>query len=93
MRKEKKLKLLERAISKEGYKIRYEKGNFIGGDCRLHNHNIVVVNKFLPVEGKIYTLAKVISKLPEVSRLPEVRTIIENYGFGGNEQLPFIDEP
>ncbi|MBF0585501.1 hypothetical protein INT08_03705 [Prosthecochloris sp. N3] len=91
MRKEKKLKLLEGAISDRGYRVRYEKGSFIGGDCRLRDHNIVVINKFLPLEGKIYTIAKVLSRL-EPGELPaEVQQIIDEFGFSSIGQLPLID--
>ncbi len=92
MKKEKKLKLLEKAITEQGYKIRYEKGNFTGGHCRLRDNNIVVVNTFLPVEGKIYTIARVLSKLMPPAYSPDVRNIIEEFGFNTSNQLPLIEE-
>ncbi|MEI7788852.1 MAG: hypothetical protein WCI23_09395 [Chlorobiaceae bacterium] len=63
MKKTAQLSLLEKTIKELGYTVRFEKGNFLGGECRVRKDNIVVVNKFLPLEGKIYTLAKVISKI------------------------------
>jgi len=63
MKKTAQLTLLETTIKELGYTLRYEKGNFLGGDCRLKKDNVVIVNKFLPLEGKIYTLALVISKI------------------------------
>jgi len=63
MKKQKQLELLEEAISSTGHKIRYEKGSFVGGECRVRENKIVVVNKFLPIEGKIATLASVLRQL------------------------------
>jgi hypothetical protein len=63
-------------ITQLGYKLRYEKGNFSGGDCRIRENNIVVVNKFLPIEGKIYTIASVIDKLKPPDLPESIATII-----------------
>jgi len=52
MKKTAQLTLLETTIKELGYTIRYEKGNFLGGECRLREDKVVVVNKFLPLEGK-----------------------------------------
>ena len=38
---------------------------------------IVVVNKFLPLEGKIYTLAKVISKINPSGLSPETAKLVD----------------
>jgi len=77
MKKQKQLDLLEAALVSTGHRVRYEKGSFIGGDCRVKENMIVVVNKFLPIEGKIATLASVLRKinLPRLS--PEVVKIID----------------
>lgn len=63
MKKTAQLTLLESALKTAGYNVRYEKGNFLGGECRLKEENVVIVNKFLPLEGKIFTLAQAISKI------------------------------
>ena len=91
MKKTKKLELLEHAVTKTGYKLRYEKGNFLGGDCRLRDDNIIVVNKFLPIESKIYTIARVLHKLSPADCPVEVRKIIEDAGFSADNQLPLIE--
>ena len=78
MKKTAQLALLEAAIRKEGYSLRYEKGNFLGGDCRLREDRVVVVNKFLPIEGKLYTLAKVIGKINPAGLTPDVGAIIDS---------------
>lgn len=92
MKKGKKLEILEEAVKAKGYKLRYEKGNFIGGDCRLKEDNIIVVNRFLPVEGKIYTIAGALHKLKTDEYPPKVGKIIEESGFTADNQLPLIRE-
>ncbi|NHQ60800.1 hypothetical protein G9409_09445 [Chlorobium sp. BLA1] len=78
MKKTAQLTLLESAIKGFGYSLRYEKGNFLGGECRLRDDNVVVVNKFLPLEGKIYTLALVISKLNPPGLSAEIAKIVDS---------------
>ncbi len=78
MKKSAQLPLLEAAIKNLGYSLRYEKGNFTGGECRLREDNVVVVNKFLPLEGKIYTLALVISKINPPGLSPDIAAIVDN---------------
>ncbi|ASQ90192.1 hypothetical protein CHL67_03935 [Prosthecochloris sp. GSB1] len=91
MKKQKKLEVLEKTVGENGYKLRYEKGNFLGGDCRLRENNIIVVNKFLPVEGKIHTIARVLSKLDGSDFSDEAKKIIEDSGFTAGNQLPLIE--
>ncbi|NTW83396.1 MAG: hypothetical protein HGB36_08530 [Chlorobiaceae bacterium] len=78
MKKTAQLSLLESTIKSLGYSLRYEKGNFLGGDCRVRQDNVVVVNKFLPLEGKIYTLAQVIGKINPPGLDPEAAKIIDS---------------
>jgi hypothetical protein len=77
MKKTAQLSLLERTIKELGYTLRYEKGNFLGGECRLREDHVVVVNKFLPIEGKIYTLAHVISKSNPPGLSPETAKLVD----------------
>ena len=76
MKKTAQLTLLETTIKEIGYTLRYEKGNFLGGECRLREDNVVIVNKFLPLEGKIYTLAFVISKINPSGLSQDVQNIV-----------------
>ncbi|NTU96963.1 MAG: hypothetical protein HGA62_04015 [Chlorobiaceae bacterium] len=78
MKKTAQLTLLESTIRSLGYTIRYEKGNFLGGDCRVREDNVVVVNKFLPLEGKIFTLAQVIAKINPPGLEHETAKIIDS---------------
>lgn len=78
MKKQKQLNLLKEAINATGHKIRYEKGSFVGGECRVRENKIVVVNKFLPIEGKIATLASVLRHLNPPSLSTDVANILDN---------------
>jgi hypothetical protein len=57
------LEKIENLLKAVGYNVRYEKGNFKGGYCVLENKQLVVVNKFYPLEGRINTLAEVVNNL------------------------------
>jgi len=77
MKKTAQLALLEKTIKGLGFSLRYEKGNFLGGECRLRTDNVVVVNKFMPLEGKLYTLARVVTRLHPPGLSPDVTKIID----------------
>ncbi len=47
---------VERVIEEGGYIVRFEKGTFQSGYCILQEKKVVVLNKFLPTEGRINTL-------------------------------------
>ena len=53
----------EKLLQEAGYVIRYERGNFQSGYCILEEKKILVLNKFLPVEGRINTLIDIIGQL------------------------------
>ncbi|WP_346237976.1 hypothetical protein ABDK00_002755 [Niabella insulamsoli] len=46
-----------------GYILRYERGNFQSGYCILDNKKVVVLNKFLQIEGRINALIEIIPQL------------------------------
>lgn len=95
MRKQDILTELEEAAKKLGYRVRYEKGTFIGGGCRVHQDKILVVNKFLPVEGKIATIARTLGEIGTegIFLTPEVRKAIEDaVRIKVSEVLPESDE-
>lgn len=56
---DKMIKLLNEA----GYELRFEKGNFNSGFCILEHKKVVVVNRFLDLEGRINTLSDIIPLL------------------------------
>ncbi len=46
------------------YTLRYERGTFQSGWCLLESKRVIVLNKFLDVEGRINTLMEIIPQLP-----------------------------
>ena len=54
---------LENIVEEAGYLLRYEKGTFQSGYCILEDKNVVVLNKFLQIEGRINTLIELIPQL------------------------------
>lgn len=54
---------LEKVLSESGYIIRFERGSFQSGYCILEARRIVVLNKFLQIEGRINTLIDIIVQL------------------------------
>lgn len=50
-------------LGESGYVVRYERGTFQSGWCLLEARKIVVLNKFLNVEGRINTLMEIIPLL------------------------------
>lgn len=54
---------LEAVPEEAGYVLRYERGTFQSGYCILESKKVVVLNKFLQVEGRINTLIDLIPQL------------------------------
>lgn len=50
-------------LGESDYAVRYERGTFQSGWCLLEERRIVVLNKFLNVEGRINTLMDIIPQL------------------------------
>jgi len=54
---------LEAIIEESGYVLRYERGTFQSGYCILEQKKVVVLNKFLQLEGRINTMIDLIPQL------------------------------
>ena len=54
---------LEAIPEQAGYVLRYERGSFQSGYCILEERKVVVLNKFLQIEGRINTLMDLIPQL------------------------------
>ncbi|MGB3005389.1 MAG: hypothetical protein WBC06_02695 [Chitinophagaceae bacterium] len=54
---------LESIPEQAGYVLRYERGTFQSGYCILEARKVVVLNKFLQIEGRINTLIDLIPQL------------------------------
>ena len=71
---------IEKVLDETGYVVRYERGNFQSGYCILEDRKVVVLNKFLQMEGRINTLIDILPQLAiEAEQLtPEAkRTYLE----------------
>ncbi|MBS1606794.1 MAG: hypothetical protein JST42_29325 [Bacteroidetes bacterium] len=71
---------IERILDEAEYIVRYERGNFQSGYCILEQKKVVVLNKFLQLEGRISTLIDIIPQLrinPELLS-PEVKKIYDD---------------
>lgn len=81
MTREKTLLALEDLASRIGITIRYEKmGTISGGLCRIHDGEVILINKHLSTASKIELLAKELrlesERLEAVFVLPELRELI-----------------
>lgn len=54
---------LEAIVEDAGYVLRYERGSFQSGYCILEERKVVVLNKFLQLEGRINTMVDLIPQL------------------------------
>lgn len=54
---------LEKIFDEAKYILRYEKGTFNSGFCVLEHKKVVVINKFLNIEGRINTLIDIIPSI------------------------------
>jgi hypothetical protein len=71
---------IEKVIEESGYIVRYERGSFQSGFCILEDRKVVVLNKFLQLEGRINTLIDLIPQLridPETLS-PESRKVFND---------------
>lgn len=50
------LSKLEELVSEGGFVVRYERGNFKSGYCLLKENRLVLINNFLPLDGRINTM-------------------------------------
>ena len=62
---------IEKVLDETGYIVRYERGNFQSGYCILEAKKVVVLNKFLQMEGRINTLMDII---PQLNIDPDILT-------------------
>lgn len=57
------LRKLEHLYAEARYTIRYEKGHFNSGYCILEHRQVVVINRFLSLEGRINALLEILPSL------------------------------
>jgi hypothetical protein len=73
---------IEKIISEAGYVIRYERGTFQSGFCILEEKKVVVLNRFLQLEGRINTLIDLIPqlKIEAATLTPETKKVFDDIG-------------
>lgn len=54
---------IEKVLDEMEYIVRYERGTFQSGYCILEQKKVVVLNKYLQLEGRINTLVDIIPQL------------------------------
>ena len=54
------LRKMEQLFEEARFTIRYEKGTFTSGYCILEARRVVVINRFLPIEGRINALLEIL---------------------------------
>ena len=54
---------LEDIFSESNYILRYEKGDFKSGYCILKDKQIVIINKYYSLEGKVNSLVDILKQL------------------------------
>lgn len=74
------LNKIEKVIEEAGYILRFERGTFQSGYCILEDRKVVVLNKFLQLEGKINTLIDLMAqlKIDAESLSPESKKIYDD---------------
>jgi hypothetical protein len=89
---------LEKIFGEAKYELRFEKGTFNSGYCVLEHKKVVVVNKFLNLEGRINSLLDILStmQLDETLLTPEslklFRQIVENRNAAAEDAASASDE-
>jgi hypothetical protein len=58
------LSKLEDLVSEGGFIVRYERGNFKSGYCVLKENKLILINNFLPLEGRINCMLDLVRSLP-----------------------------
>lgn len=58
------LEKLSAIVHEANYLLRYERGTFQSGWCLLEQKRVIVLNKFLDIEGRVNTLLELIPQLP-----------------------------
>ncbi len=57
------LEKLRSLFEEVGFRVRFEKGNFQSGYCLIKEHNVAVINKFLPVEGRVQAMLDILPQI------------------------------
>ena len=61
------------------YTVRRDKGKFRGGDCRVNDERVIVLNSLVPLESRVVLLARILAKhnIESLEIKPAVKAVIE----------------
>lgn len=70
----------ETLIQNLSIELRYEKGDFTGGLCRIGQKDVFIINNKLPIDNKINLIADELKRLnlEQIYIRPALREIIKN---------------
>jgi len=73
------LQELKSVADQLGASVRFEKGDFKGGYCIIHDKKVVVINKMTNLQKKVMILSSALKELgvDEIYLTPRVREVIE----------------
>jgi len=73
------LQELKSVADQLGASVRFEKGDFKGGYCIIHEKKVIVINKFANLQKKVMILSAALKELgvESIYLSPRVREIIE----------------
>jgi hypothetical protein len=85
---------LESLVQSIGLEIRYEKGDFKGGDCILYERNLVVMNKKNTTPQKIQLLSRVVGLYggDDLFMKPIIRQVVDEEMTRYREQMRELSE-
>ncbi|MEN3041205.1 MAG: hypothetical protein ABDH66_06690 [Bacteroidia bacterium] len=68
---------LEALFRRNGYTLKYLKGSFQSGPCRLYDNKMVIINAIYPPAGRVRALAAIAEQLEDKLELtPSERDLI-----------------
>jgi hypothetical protein len=73
------LQELKSVADQLGATVRFEKGDFKGGYCIIHDKKVIVINKMTNLQKKVMILSSALKELgvDEIYLSPRVREVIE----------------
>ena len=73
------LQELKSVADQLGATVRFEKGDFKGGYCIIHDKKVVVINKMTNLQKKVMILSSALKELgvDEIYLTPRVREVID----------------
>jgi predicted transcriptional regulator len=80
MKDEQLLEMIEKLAEDLSIKVRYERGDFVGGLCRVDEEQVLIVHRDLSPGRKVQVIARELSRLDldDVYVVPALRKVIES---------------